>query len=79
MKLKSLPTLKYPTVVVIGSFLRTALPFFEQCDNYGPTFTLHTLPRNFSETLQIDIAPSVQILDIPGPSTSSDNAEDNTT
>ncbi|KRX35837.1 hypothetical protein T05_10116 [Trichinella murrelli] len=71
MKLKSLPTLKYPTVVVIGSFLQTALPFFEKCDNYGPNFTLHTLPRHFSEIFSKSILlPSVQILDIPGPSTS---------
>ncbi|KRY47752.1 hypothetical protein T03_865 [Trichinella britovi] len=63
MKLKSLPTLKYPTVVVIGSFLQTALPFFEKCDNYGPNFTLHTLPRHFSEIFSKSILlPSVQIL-----------------
>ncbi|KRX18363.1 hypothetical protein T07_13634 [Trichinella nelsoni] len=66
----------------LGCFNLTtqALPFFEKCDNYGPTFTLHTLPRNFSETFSKSILLlSVQNLDIPGPSTSSDNAEDNTT
>ncbi|KRY91248.1 Histone deacetylase 1 [Trichinella pseudospiralis] len=87
----------YETAVAANvEISNSTLPFFEQYDIYGPTFTLHTPPVNtkdhntplYLENMaaqllrnihQIDIAPSVQISDMPGPSTSSDNAEANTT
>ncbi|KRZ89039.1 hypothetical protein T08_13688 [Trichinella sp. T8] len=53
MKLKSLPTLKYPTLVA-----------------FADNFTIFR-KRNFSEIFSKSILfSSVQILDIPGPSTS---------